>query len=163
MYIDWIFGVVLVFQYGFEFFAVLFIPCFGYVEQMAFYGFPYGVCIHTLNLASAAWVLYSPTHDLVGSGAFCVGPTKNNITEYHAVIGLLTRAASRDIDHLVVFMDSHLVFFHLNHVYAFWNPTLLCMFQRVCFLEISFESITYQHIPRSCNIVADSLANYILD
>ena len=72
----------------------LFIPCFGYVDQMAFYGFIDGAFRHTLNLASTTWVLYSPTHDLVSSGVVCIGPTTNNIIEYEAVIGLLTKASS---------------------------------------------------------------------
>ena len=130
---------VLVFQYGFEFLSVLFIPCFGYAYQMDFYVFVDGACHHTMNLTSAAWVLYSPTHDFVSSGVVCVGPTTNNIIEYHAVIGLLTEVASRDIDHLVVFMDSQLVVFHLNHVYTIRNPTLLHLFQRVRLLKRSFE------------------------
>ena len=92
----------------------LFIPCFGYAYQMAFYGYPDGAFLHTLNLASAAWVLYSPTHDLVSLGADCIGPATNNIAEYEAVIGLLTEAASHDIHDLVFFMDSQLVVCHLN-------------------------------------------------
>ena len=87
----------------------LFIPCFGYVDQMAFYGFTNGACCHTLNLASAAWVLYSPPQNLARSGAVCIGSPTNNITEYEAVIGLLTEAVSWDIHDLVVFMDSQLV------------------------------------------------------
>ena len=82
------------------------------------YYFVDGAFPHTLNLASAAWILYSPTHDLFSSGVICVGSATNKIIKYQAVIGLLTEAASRDIYHLVVFMDSHLVVFHLNHVYA---------------------------------------------
>ena len=84
----------------------LFIPCFCYVEQMDFYGFADGACRHTLNLASAAWVLYSPAHDLVSSGAVCIGPTTNNITEYWAVIVLLTETPFQDVRNLVVFMES---------------------------------------------------------
>ena len=84
----------------------LFIPCFGYAEHMAFYGFADGACYHNLNLALVSWVLYSPAHDLVSSGAICIGPAMNNIVEYEVVIGLLTEAASRDIHDLVVFMDS---------------------------------------------------------
>ena len=61
---------------------------------MAFYGFADGACHHTLNLASATWVLYSPAEDLVSSGAVCIGPTTKNIAEYELVIGLLTEAAS---------------------------------------------------------------------
>ena len=65
MYIDLLFGVVLVFQYGFEFLSVLFIPCFAYADQMDFYGFVDGAWCHTLNLASTTWILYSLAHDLV--------------------------------------------------------------------------------------------------
>ena len=130
---------------------------------MAFYGFADGACHHTLNLASAAWVLYSPAYELVSLGAICISPTTNNITEYRAVIGLLTEAASQDVCSLVVLMDSQLVVCHLNHVYTIRNLVLIGLFQRVCLLERSFETITYRHIPREHNVVADSLDNYILD
>ena len=76
MYFDWLFW------YGFEFLSILFIPCFDYADQMEFYGFTDGACHHTLNLTSTAWFLYSLSHDLVNSGAVCMGPTTNNITEY---------------------------------------------------------------------------------
>ena len=116
-----------------------------------------------MNLASAAWVMYSPTHDLVSSGAVCIGPATNNIAEYEEVIGLLIEAASRDIRDLVVFMDSQLVVCHLNQVYTIRNPILLRLYRRVHLLERSFQVITYRHIPRVDNAVADSLENYILD
>ena len=116
-----------------------------------------------MNLASAAWVLYSPAEDLVSSGVVCIGPATNNITEYEAVIGILTKASSQDVRDLVVLMGSQVVVCHLNHVYTIRNPMLLRLFQRVHLLERSFETITYRHIPREHNVVADSLANYILD
>ena len=64
------------------------------VMQMDFYDFTDGACCHTLNLASAAWVLYSSFKYLVSSGVSCIGPATNNITEYQAVIGMLTEATS---------------------------------------------------------------------
>ena len=64
------------------------------VMQLVFYGFADGACIHTLNLALAAWVIYSPAEDLISSGAVCIGPATNNIVEYQAFIGLLTEASS---------------------------------------------------------------------
>ena len=109
----------------------LFIPCFGYADRMDFYSFSNGSFRHTLNLASATWVLYSPDHDLISSGAVCIGPATNNIAEYQAVIGLLTEAASRNIYDLVVFMDSQLVVCHINHVYTIIKPILLYLFGRV--------------------------------
>ena len=130
---------------------------------MAFYGFVDGAWCHTLNLALASWVLYSPAKDLFSSGVVCLGPTTNNIAEYEAFIDLLTEATSQDVHDLVVLMDSQLMVCHLNHVYTIRNPVLLCLFRRVCFLERSFETITYRHIPREHNVVANSLVNYILN
>ena len=116
-----------------------------------------------MNLTSAAWVLYSLPEYLASSGAVCIGPATNNIAKYEAIIGLLTEAASQDVHNLVVLMESQLMVCHLNHVYTIRNHVLICLFQRVCLLESSFECITYSHIPREHNVVADSLANYILD
>ena len=130
---------------------------------MAFYGFSNGACHHILNLASAAWVLYSLAEDLVSSGVVCIGPAPNNISKYQAVISLLTEAASQDVHNLVVLMDSQLMVCHINHVYTIRNHVLLYLFRRVRLLKRSFETITYRHIPREHNVVADSLANYILD
>ena len=146
-----------------SFLSIMFIPNFGYADPMNFYGFTDGACHHTLNLASDAWVLYCSAHDLVSSSAICIVPYTNNIAEYQVVIGLLTEATSWDIHDSIVFMESQLVVCHLNHVYTIRNPTLICLFGRVRLLERSFESMTYRHIPRSYNTVAESLENYILD
>ena len=131
--------------------------------QMAFYSFADGACCHTLNLASAAWVLYFPAEYLVSLRAVCLGTATNNIAEYEAVIGLFTEATSEDVRDLVVLMESQLMFCHLNHVYTIRNPVLLRLLWRVHLSESSFETISYRNIPREHNVVADSLANYILD
>ena len=52
---------------------------------------------YTLNLASAAWVLYSPTSELMSSGGILLGPSTNNLAEYQAVIGLLMEALANDV------------------------------------------------------------------
>ena len=150
------------FQYAFEF-SVCICLYHVLVMQMAFYGFADSAFHHTLNLASAAWVLYSLAEDLVSSGVVCIGLATNNITEYEAVIGILIEATSQDVHNLVVLMDLQLMVFHLNNIYTIRNLVLLHLFRRVCLLERSFETITYRHIPREHNVVADSLANYILD
>ena len=109
----------------------LFIPCFGYADQMDFYGFIDGACRHTLKIALVAWVLFSLSHDLISLGGICIGPSTNNIAEYQVVIGLLTEAASRYIHNLVVFMDSQLVDCHLNHVYTI-NTLYSSIYFREC-------------------------------
>ena len=41
-----------------------------------------GASRHTLNLASATWVIYEPSSQLLSSGSTCLGPSTNNIAEY---------------------------------------------------------------------------------
>ena len=52
---------------------------------------------HTLNIESMAWILYSPSKDLVSSGEIFLGPAMNNLVEYHVVIGLLTDSLLNDV------------------------------------------------------------------
>ena len=57
-------------------------------QMTTFTGFIDGANHYTLNLASETWVRYSPTGDLVISWGVYLGPSTNNIAEYHAMIGL---------------------------------------------------------------------------
>ena len=75
-------------------------------------GFVDGVSRHTCNLASAAWVIYSHSRQLVATGGACLGPASNNVAEYRAVIELLWDALSRGITQLR--LDSQLVVSQLN-------------------------------------------------
>ena len=56
-----------------------------------------GVSRHTYNLASATWVIYSPSGHLVSSGGACLGPATNNVAEYMVFIELLWDALSQGI------------------------------------------------------------------
>ena len=67
-----------------------------------FVGFDDGASRHTCNLASTAWVIYSPSGQLVASGGTCLGPASNNVAEYRAVIELLWDAFSCGITQLEV-------------------------------------------------------------
>ena len=69
-------------------------------------GFADGASRHTCNLDSAAWVIYSPSGQLVAAGGACLGPTSNNVAEYKAVIKLLWDALSCGITQLEVCLDS---------------------------------------------------------
>ena len=82
-----------------------------------FVGFADGASRHTCNLASAAWVIYSPSGQLVASGGVCLGRATNNVAEYRVVIELLWDFLSRGITQLEVRLNSQLVVFQLNGAY----------------------------------------------
>ena len=116
-----------------------------------------------MNLTLETWVLYSPTCDLVSLGGTCLDPATNYFVEYHAVIGLLIEDLTSDVRQIRVYLDLELFVHQLNLVYTIRNPLLLCMFWRVQLLERYFEYVSYHHIPRDLNVVANLLANYVLD
>ena len=92
----------------------------------SFIGFVDGAHRYTLNLASVAWVLYSPTSELVSSGGILLGPSTNNLVEYQAIIRLLTEALANDVREIRVYQDSELVFKQLN--YTIRNTMLIHTF-----------------------------------
>jgi ribonuclease HI len=65
-----------------------------------------GASRHTRNLASTAWVVYSPKGLLLSSGGVCLGPSTNNVVEYSIVIELLCDAISHGIHFLELHLDS---------------------------------------------------------
>ena len=74
-----------------------------------FIGFAYDASRHTCKLDSTAWVIYSPSGQLVASRGACLGPATNNVAEYRAIIELLWDALSRGITQLEVRLESQLV------------------------------------------------------
>ena len=81
----------------------------------------------TQNLASPAWALYTPSHEMLHSSGICLGSATNNQAEYTIVIGLLVDAQHHRIRQLSVFLDTQLVVLQLNNVYHVPDP---CLFRK---------------------------------
>ena len=122
-----------------------------------------GAFCSTRNLSSPTWAIYDPNSELIDLKGIYLGLTTNNIVEYGAVIELLSEAIALGIRELVVNLDSQLVVLQLNGKYSVGNPQFLRMYLRICLLEMHFDYITYQHIPRCMNTLTDALANHVLD
>jgi hypothetical protein len=67
------------------------------MESLVFLGFTDGVSHHTQNVASVAWVIYSPEGQLVSSGGVCLEPSMNNVAEYSVIIELLRNVISHGV------------------------------------------------------------------
>jgi ribonuclease HI len=126
-------------------------------------GYADGANRWTQNLASAAWALYSPSHELLHSNGICLGSETNNQAEYTAIIGLLVDASHHRIRHLSILVDSQLVILQLNNVYRVRNPFLFHKYLQVRILSQHFDFITFTHIPRQFNQIIDNMANILLD
>ena len=58
------------------------------MESYAYIGFADGASRHTQNSASASWVIYTPTGQVLSTGGVCLWPSSNNVGEYSVVIEL---------------------------------------------------------------------------
>jgi hypothetical protein len=76
------------------------------IESSVYLGFIDWAIRHTQNLASVAWVVYSPKVLLVSSGGVGLGPSMNNVAEYSIVIEILCDDISRGICSLEFHLDS---------------------------------------------------------
>jgi ribonuclease HI len=89
--------------------------------------------------------------------------TTNNQAEYHSLKLGLERAHQMGASTVHVFMDSLLVVNQMKGIYKVKNKELLQVYQTVKNLTDKFRSITFTHVPRELNKLADAEVNRILD
>lgn len=133
------------------------------LNPLIFIGFIDRASPHTWNITSLAWVIYSPSSQVVSSGDAFLGPVTINIVEYSIMIELLSNNTSLVIWHILNHLDLQLIVFQLNSACNVCESSLLRKYIWVNFLEWNFESIPYIHISRSENYISDALANFILN
>ena len=79
------------------------------MESSIHIGFSDGASLHTQNLPSTAWVIYTPIGQVLSLGGIRLRPYSNNVVEYSVVIELLCDSISHGIHSLEVCLDSQLV------------------------------------------------------
>jgi ribonuclease HI len=92
-----------------------------------------------------------------------IGETTNNQAEYRAVIKGLVLAKSLKVRQIEVRLDSELVVNQLNMEFKIKNSELALLFVKIWNLRQEFQQVTFKHIPREQNTLADKLVNQALD
>lgn len=92
-----------------------------------------------------------------------LGEKTNNEAEYEAVIAALESAAELGAKELEFKMDSELLVRQLNNVYKVKNHRMQALVLRVRKLEAKFKKVSYSHVPREKNQLADELVNQAID
>ncbi len=92
-----------------------------------------------------------------------IGTATNNVAEYRALIAGLTRAAETGVDELEVLSDSELMVKQMRGEYRVKNPALQELFLEASRAARQLRGVTYTHVRRESNELADSLVNEALD
>lgn len=92
-----------------------------------------------------------------------IGNCTNNQAEYRAIIRGIQIAVNLNIKELECFLDSELVVKQLNREFKVKDKDLAVFFVRVWNMKQNFKKITFIHIFREDNKLADKLVNEALD
>ncbi|TMD59818.1 MAG: ribonuclease HI family protein [Chloroflexi bacterium] len=112
--------------------------------------------------AGAGAVLYAPDGSVVAELRKPLGTATNNRAEYEALVIGLEEARRRDIEDLVIRLDSELLVKQMRGEYRIRSEALRPLAQRAIRL-IAELGARIEHVPRERNAHADRLANEAID
>jgi len=92
-----------------------------------------------------------------------LGVTTNNQAEYQALKLGLEEARKMNIQDIHVYMDSLLVVNQMKGIFKVKNRDLWPIHEAIKQIALSFKQISYTHVPRELNKIADSAVNEALD
>lgn len=113
--------------------------------------------------SASAFVIMDANEQLIASGGVYLGVTTNNQAEYQAVYQALKKAKEIGVKEIDFRLDSNLVVSQLNGVYKIKNRDLWPIYQDIKDMTKDFEKISFTHVRREFNHIADGLVNKILD
>lgn len=113
--------------------------------------------------SAAGYVMVNHLDDVIDEGGEYLGITTNNQAEYHGVRLGLERAIAAGHKILHFKIDSMLVVNQLNGIYKIKNRDLWPVHERIRELMKSVDRITFNHVPREFNQLADGMVNKTLD
>jgi ribonuclease HI len=116
--------------------------------------------------AASAFVAFDHEGNQIYQEGKFIGTATNNTAEYSALIQSLQWLNTQSIiPHKILYkLDSLLVVNQLKRLYKVKDQNILKLFNQVTDLMNTIPAeITFQHIPRDQNYLADALVNQTLD
>ncbi len=113
--------------------------------------------------AGIGGVLYNFQNEEIANFSVYLGKATNNQAEYKALLKGLELALENKVEDLDCYLDSELVVKQLKKEYKVKNKDLASLFVKAWNLSLKFKKITFNHVIRDKNTVADGLANQAMD
>lgn len=113
--------------------------------------------------SASGFVLLDENDKIIVENGLFLGVTTNNQAEYHALKIGLEEAKKRGVQQVDVFMDSLLVVNQMKGKFKVKNRDLIPVNLSTKQLASQFQKITFTHVPRELNKLADAMVNEVLD
>ncbi len=115
--------------------------------------------------ASYGFVIFNDNKKKIYEEGKYLGIKTNNFAEYTAVLKALEYVIENFplVTEIKFFMDSKLVAEQLSGRWKIKSPNIIPLVNKIKSLSETFKEISYSHVPRSENYLADAQANKALD
>lgn len=113
--------------------------------------------------SAAGYVILDSNQQVIEQGGEYLGITTNNQAEYHGVRLGLEKAYALGYKRIDFRVDSMLVVNQMTGVYRIKNRELWPIHERIRSLTAKFERVTFNHVRREFNQLADGMVNRTLD
>ncbi len=113
--------------------------------------------------SASGYVIMDNERRVSAQGGEYLGITTNNQAEYQGVRLGLEKAMEMGLKRVEFHLDSMLVVNQMNGVYTIKNRDLWPINERIRELMSHFDKVTFKHVPRELNQLADGEVNKVLD
>lgn len=113
--------------------------------------------------SASGFVIMNQYEHVLHEGGMYLGITTNNQAEYHGVRLGLEKALEMGMKTVDFRVDSMLVVNQLKGIYEIKNRELWPIHERIQELITHFEKVTFTHVKREFNQLADGMVNKILN
>lgn len=113
--------------------------------------------------SASGFVIVNDRQEVIEQGGEYLGITTNNQAEYHGVRLGLEKALELGYRQIDFKIDSMLVVNQMNGIYKIKNRELWPIHERIRELMTHFEKVSFTHVRREFNQLADGMVNRTLD
>ena len=113
--------------------------------------------------SAAGFIVINAQQEVIAEGGEYLGITTNNQAEYQGVRLGLEEAQKLGFKKIDFKLDSMLVVNQMKGLYKIKNRELWPIHERIRLLMTHFEKVTFTHVPRQFNQLADGMVNKTLD
>lgn len=113
--------------------------------------------------SACGFIVMNDQEHVIHEGGMYLGITTNNIAEYQGVRLGLEKALEMKVRVVDFRLDSLLVVNQMNGVYTIKNRELWPIYERITELAGQFDKVSFSHVKREFNQLADGMVNKILN
>ena len=113
--------------------------------------------------AGIGYVIYDNSGKIIEQGGEFIGFATSRMAEYYAMRKGVERALELDYKTVKFVSDSLMVVNQLLGIFSIKNQDIMPIYEDIINKITGFEAVSFKHVPRSENVIADREANIAID